>query len=88
MPSHGHFLNADTGAANTNNPDGRAYAVGGWSAPPNSGVVGIYTTAAPDTALGFNAINVAGGSLPHNNLMPYLMLNFCIALQGIFPPRG
>lgn len=30
----------------------------------------------------------AGGSLPHNNLMPYLTLNFCIALQGIFPPRG
>ena len=30
---------------------------------------------------------LAGGSLPHNNLMPYLTLNFCIALQGIFPPR-
>ena len=29
----------------------------------------------------------AGGSLPHNNLMPYLTLNFCIALQGIFPQR-
>ena len=29
-----------------------------------------------------------GGSLPHNNMMPYLTLNFCIALQGIFPPRG
>jgi microcystin-dependent protein len=30
----------------------------------------------------------AGGSLPHNNMMPYLTLNFCIALQGIFPPRN
>lgn len=30
----------------------------------------------------------AGGSLPHNNLMPYLTLNFCIALQGVFPPRS
>jgi microcystin-dependent protein len=29
----------------------------------------------------------AGGGLPHNNLQPYLTLNFCIALQGIFPPR-
>lgn len=29
----------------------------------------------------------AGGSFPHNNLMPYLTLNFCIALQGVFPPR-
>lgn len=29
----------------------------------------------------------AGGSQPHNNMMPYLTLNYCIALQGIFPPR-
>jgi microcystin-dependent protein len=34
------------------------------------------------------AVGVTGGSLPHNNMMPYLTLNFCIALQGIFPPRG
>ena len=30
----------------------------------------------------------AGGDQPHNNMMPYLTLNFCIALQGVFPPRG
>jgi microcystin-dependent protein len=29
-----------------------------------------------------------GGGLPHNNMMPYLTLNFNIALQGVFPPRG
>jgi microcystin-dependent protein len=29
----------------------------------------------------------SGGDLPHNNLQPYLTLNFCIALQGVFPPR-
>lgn len=34
------------------------------------------------------ALSPIGGSLPHNNLMPYLTLNFCIALQGIYPPRG
>jgi microcystin-dependent protein len=33
------------------------------------------------------ALTPAGGSLPHNNMMPYLTLNFCIALQGVFPPR-
>ena len=33
------------------------------------------------------ALSAAGGSLPHNNMMPYLTLNFCIAMQGIFPPR-
>ena len=38
--------------------------------------------------LAFATITPAGGGLPHNNLMPYLTLNFCIALQGVFPPRG
>jgi microcystin-dependent protein len=33
------------------------------------------------------AIAPSGGSLPHNNLQPYLTLNFCIALQGVFPQR-
>jgi microcystin-dependent protein len=34
-----------------------------------------------------NAIGPAGGDQPHNNMMPYLTLNFNIALQGVFPPR-
>jgi microcystin-dependent protein len=38
--------------------------------------------------MAFQTLSVAGGSLPHNNMMPYLTLNFCIALQGVFPPRG
>ena len=33
------------------------------------------------------ALPPAGGSLPHNNLQPYLTLNYIIALQGVFPPR-
>jgi microcystin-dependent protein len=40
------------------------------------------------TAMAVQAVSVTGGSLPHNNMMPYLTLNFCIALQGVFPPRG
>jgi microcystin-dependent protein len=35
-----------------------------------------------------NQLAIVGQSLPHNNLQPYLTLNFCIALQGIFPPRS
>jgi microcystin-dependent protein len=34
------------------------------------------------------ALAPTGGSLPHNNMQPYVTLNFCIALQGVFPPRG
>lgn len=33
-------------------------------------------------------VSVAGSSFPHNNMMPYLTVNFCIAMQGVFPPRG
>jgi len=35
-----------------------------------------------------NALAVTGGGQPHNNLQPYLAMNFCIALQGVFPPRS
>ena len=34
------------------------------------------------------ALAPAGGGLPHNNMQPYLTVNFCIAMQGVFPPRG
>jgi microcystin-dependent protein len=43
--------------------------------------------ASNNVAMASNAIAPAGGDQPHNNLMPYLTLNFCIALQGVFPPR-
>jgi len=38
--------------------------------------------------MNFQSIAPAGGSLPHNNMMPYLTFYFNIALQGVFPPRG
>jgi microcystin-dependent protein len=37
--------------------------------------------------MAFQATTPAGGSLPHNNMSPYLTLVYCIALQGVFPPR-
>jgi microcystin-dependent protein len=45
------------------------------------------TTNANIVQLAPQALAPAGGSLPHNNMMPYLVVNFCIALQGVFPPR-
>ena len=42
---------------------------------------------APLVAMSGNAIAPAGGDQPHNNMQPYLTLNFNIALQGVFPPR-
>jgi len=87
QPSHSHLLNAESGFASTADPTNALYAAGQWSAPPNAGVVASYTAQPPNTQLGPPAIGIAGGSQPHNNMMPYLTLNFCIAMQGIFPPR-
>jgi microcystin-dependent protein len=44
--------------------------------------------AAVDTTLAPEALAPSGGGQPHNNMQPYLTLNFCIALQGVFPPRS
>jgi microcystin-dependent protein len=50
----------------------------------------LYVSGSSNPALAqmaFQALPPAGGGLPHNNMQPYLALNFCIALQGIFPQR-
>jgi microcystin-dependent protein len=48
-----------------------------------------YTSVVSNLApLAPQALTPAGGGQPHNNLMPYLTFYFCIALQGVFPPRG
>ena len=50
--------------------------------------VKVYSSGSPYVAMGSNSIAPAGGNQPHNNMMPYLTMNFCIALQGVFPPRS
>jgi microcystin-dependent protein len=49
-----------------------------------------YDTAVPGSpaVMDPSSVSVVGGSQPHNNLMPYLVINWCIALQGIFPARS
>jgi microcystin-dependent protein len=82
MPPHTHTMMAETQPSNSKIPN-NTMAIGRS--------VGGNAYLAPDPNLGqmaTNPINPQGSSLPHNNLMPYLTLNFCIALQGVFPPRG
>ena len=52
----------------------------------NNGAIYAPDNSAP-TNMAFQTLTVFGGSLPHNNLQPYLTLLFCIALQGVFPAR-
>lgn len=80
MPAHTHQLRASGEDADDDDPPGAALA----------GSIGVGLYRAPDnnmTTMAFQALPPAGGSAPHNNLMPYLTVYFCIALQGVFPPR-
>lgn len=83
IPVHTHTAQATTNNGGLPNPGGNT-----WS-NALKGHGNLYAPATPNpTTMGTPALALAGSSLPHNNMMPYLTLNFCIALQGIFPPRG
>ena len=79
MPTHLHQLTA----SNTGN--------GGIS--PGGNVLGnagsqVYASAQQLVAMNAGSVTSVGGSQPHENMQPYLTLNFCIALQGVFPSRN
>ncbi len=59
-----------------------------WSDANQRGVSAYTASSAQNVPMSPQSLSVAGGSQPHNNMMPYLVLNFCIALQGIFPARN
>jgi microcystin-dependent protein len=79
IPAHTHGLRGSSLLGDTPVPTNNSLA-----RFPNA----YQTSTAGLTPMAFQALPPAGGSLPHNNLMPYLTLNFCIAMQGVFPPRG
>jgi microcystin-dependent protein len=88
MGSHNHSLNATTSRSSTNAPINNlsATAATGGLGASDKGL--IYNAAQADTALVPQSIAPAGGSQPHNNLQPYLVLRYCIALNGVFPARS
>jgi microcystin-dependent protein len=78
MPQHLHGLQAtNTNGSIANPTNGFLAAANNFYGPPNN-----LTTLNP------GSVTSVGGSQPHNNMMPYLVLNFIIALQGIFPSRN
>lgn len=80
MPLHNHQ------AACSNNAQNSANAQGSVLATAATGV-NMYSATAPSTPMGAS-ISIAGGNQPHENRQPYLTLNWCIALNGVFPPRS
>src|ERR1044072_2633999 len=79
IPQHNHLAIASSNAAGAGTPANNFWASGAGSKPYSN---------TPNTQMAAAALGAAGGSQPHNNLPPYLTVNFCIALQGIFPSRN
>jgi microcystin-dependent protein len=79
MPVHNHIANAKTSLGNSQTPAGQTWA--------GSNNAKQYVNTAPNTPMSPQALSPTGGDLPHNNLQPYLVVTFIIALQGVFPQR-
>jgi len=79
MPAHSHAANAQSTLADSTDPTGRMLA--------QSTLVDLYASADLTETMANNALGAAGGSRSHNNVMPFLCINFIIALFGIYPSR-
>ena len=78
IPAHTHPGGVNSGAATASSPAGNVFATG-TSTP--------YSDQPADSALATPAIQSAGGSQPHDNMLPFLTVNFIISLFGIFPSQ-
>jgi microcystin-dependent protein len=81
LPTHTHLLQGSTTTATTVSPD--TNTVLSASTPQAT-----YVAPGNPVAMAANELNPVGGSQPHNNMQPYLALNFAIALQGLFPAQN
>ena len=99
MPTHTHVITPGGLAATSkvkNAAGNRQTPVGNVPAIEAAGVTATYSDQVPDASMGAGAIAIsgnptaatAGGSQPFENLQPYLTMNYCIALVGIFPSRN
>lgn len=77
MPTHTHFVQGSSAPANAPSPSGNFSAA-------NAGAYAL----SPNVAMSPQGVTNAGGSQAHQNMCPYLVISFCIALQGIFPSRN
>ena len=79
IPAHTHPAGCNSGGVNnSSNPQDSVW---------NPSDISQYTTAAPTTSLNANAISTTGGSQPHENVQPFLCINFIISLFGVFPSQ-
>ena len=77
IPVHTHALLANASAGGASSPRGHVLAA--------SPTLDLYREATPTGALASSTVVPVGGSQPHNNLQPYLCVNFIISMFGLFP---
>ncbi len=82
IPSHIHTLNATNASGDQPSPGGNVLA-----AEASVGAQ-IYAAGSATTAMNVSSIGASGNNLPHENIQPYLVVNFIIALVGIYPSRS
>jgi len=88
IPLHTHAAQVSTTDATTSSAQGNVLGKSRYDdGQGTSGAVSTFSAQVATTQLSPFALALAGGSLPHNNMQPYLTVNYCIALQGIFPAR-
>ena len=80
IPNHPHSVIASQADGISTSPANEFFATGIG--------VGMYGAPTSMNMMSMQALAPAGGSQPHNNMQPYLTFYFCIALQGVFPPRS
>jgi microcystin-dependent protein len=80
IPAHSHGMSVSSQLGLENQVTDQLFAMGDG--------INLYAPANSLTSMSDQALALAGGDQPHNNLQPYLTFYFCIALQGVFPPRG
>jgi microcystin-dependent protein len=80
LPPHTHELQASAGAQNSNTPAGNFLG--------ENTIPVLYRPIGTAVSMAASSVSTSGGSQPHGNMQPFITLNFCIALQGIFPSRN
>ena len=83
MPLHTHILNGSSALSDSHTPSNNVIATS-----LATGTKTYLSATPPNVGMNPQSIALAGGSQPHNNLQPFLVINYCIALQGIFPSRN
>jgi microcystin-dependent protein len=80
IPAHSHVPQCNSGTGNAQGPGGNVWA------SPTTGT--IYADVAPNQAMDPAAIGSSGGSQPHDNMIPFLAINFILSLFGVFPSQS